>query len=37
MKKNSVNILFDSKNIIMGNTESNLTENILEIINNEIK
>ena len=32
MKQNSISILIDSKNIFMGNTEANLTENILKII-----
>ena len=37
MKKNSINILLDSKNIFMGSSESNLTEKILKLINTEIK
>ena len=37
MKENSINVLFDSKNILMGNVDSNKTNDILEIINNEIK
>ena len=37
MKKNSIKILFDSKNIFMGSQNSNITKEILEIINNEIK
>lgn len=37
MKENSINILFESKHILMGNVESNKTNDILEIINNEIK
>ena len=37
MKQNSVNILMDSKNIFMGSADSNVTENLLEIINKEIK
>ena len=37
MKKNSIKILFDSKNIFMGSKDSNITREILEIINNEIK
>ena len=37
MKQNSVNILMDSKNIFMGSADSNVTENLLEIINIEIK
>ena len=37
MKKNSINVLFDSKNILMGSMDSNKTNDILEIINNEIK
>ena len=37
MKENSVNILLDTKNIFMINKDANITEDILEIINNEIK
>ena len=37
MEKNSVNILLDSKNIFMGSKDSNLTEDILNKINKEIK
>ena len=37
MEKNSVNILLDSKNIFMGSNNSNLTEDILNKINKEIK
>ena len=37
MEENSVNILFDSKNIFMGTKESNLTEDILKKINKELK
>ena len=37
MKQNSIKILIDTKYVFMGNSESNITENILEIINNEIK
>ena len=37
MKKNSINILIDAKNIFMGNDSVNLTENILKIINDELK
>ena len=37
MKKNSINILIDSKNIFMGNAKANLTENILKIINEELR
>ena len=37
MKQNSVNILIDAKNIFMGNDSVNLTENILKIINDELK
>ena len=33
MEENSVNVLFDSKNIFMGLKKSNITEDILEIIN----
>jgi len=37
MEENSVNILFDSKNIFMGTKELNLTEDILKKINKELK
>jgi len=37
MKKNSIKILLDSKNIFMGSKDSNITKEILEKINNEIK
>jgi len=37
MKENSVNLLFDSKNIFMGAKKLNLTEDILKKINNELK
>ena len=37
MEENSVSILLDSKNIFMGNNDSNITEDILKIINNELK
>jgi len=37
MEQNSVKILFDSKNIFMGSKDLNLTEDILNIINKEIK
>tara|TARA_B100000902_G_C27128365_1_gene822273 strand:- start:74 stop:586 length:513 start_codon:yes stop_codon:yes gene_type:complete len=37
MEENSVNILFDSKNIFMGAKTSNLSEKILNKINKEIK
>ena len=37
MEKNSVNLLFDSKNIFMGAKKLNLTEDILKKINNELK
>ena len=37
MEDNSVSILFDSKNIFMGSTDLNLTEDILDKINNELK
>ena len=37
MKQNSVNILFDTKNIFMVSPESNLTNKILELINTKIK
>ena len=37
MEENSVDILFDSKNIFMGTKKLNLTEDILKKINNELK
>ena len=37
MKQNSINILIDAKNIFMGNDSVNLTENVLKIINDELK
>ena len=37
MEENSVNLLFDSKNIFMGAKKLNLTEDILKRINNELK
>ena len=37
MEENSVSVLLDSKNIFMGSKKSNLTEDILNKINKEIK
>ena len=37
MEQNSVNILIDAKNIFMGNDAVNITNDILELINNELK
>ena len=37
MEENSINLLFDSKNIFMGAKKLNLTEDILKKINNEFK
>ncbi len=37
MKQNSINMLLDSKNVFMANADSNLTKNILKIINDKIK
>ena len=37
MEENSVSVLFDSKNIFMGLKKSNITEDILERINNKFK
>ena len=37
MEENSVNILFDSKNIFMGTKKLDLTEDILKKINIELK
>lgn len=37
MEENSISIILDSKNIFMGNVESNLTNAILIKVNNELK
>ena len=37
MKENSINILFDSKNIFMGNNDTNFTEDLLKKINIDVK
>jgi len=37
MEENSVSVLLDSKNIFMGTKKSNLTKDILDRINKEIK
>lgn len=37
MKENSINILIDSKYIFMGNNNSNITQPVLNIINEKIK
>jgi len=37
MEENSVSVLLDSKNIFMGSKKSNLTEDILNKINNKFK
>ena len=37
MKENSINVLFESKNIFMGNEDANITDEILTIINKELK
>ena len=37
MEENSINLLFDSKNIFMGAKKLNLTEDVLKKINNELK
>lgn len=37
MKQNSINILFDSKYVFMGNPNANLTKIILKKINDELK
>ena len=37
MEQNSINILMDAKNVFMANDNVNLTEDVLKIINNEIK
>jgi len=36
MKKNSIDILFNSKNIFIGNKKSDLTEEIVEEINMQV-
>ena len=36
MENNSINILFDSKNIFMGASSSDITKTILDEINNQI-
>ena len=37
MNENSINILVDSKNIFMGSPSANHTDDILKIINDELK
>ena len=37
MEENSITVLLDSKNIFMGANKSNLTEDILKRINQELK
>jgi outer membrane protein len=37
MEENSINLLFDSKNIFMGAKKLNLTDDVLKKINNELK
>ena len=37
MEENSISVLLDSKNIFMGSKKSNLTEDILDRINKELK
>ena len=37
MEENSIGVLLDSKNIFMGSKKSNLTEDILDKINKELK
>jgi len=37
MEENSISVLLDSKNIFMGSKKSNLTEDILDKINKELK
>ena len=36
MKKNSINIVFDSKNIFIGSSSSDITKIILEEINKQL-
>tara|TARA_B100000401_G_scaffold271166_1_gene184860 strand:+ start:230 stop:742 length:513 start_codon:yes stop_codon:yes gene_type:complete len=36
MEKNSINIVFDTKNMFMGNSKSDITEEILKEINNSL-
>ena len=37
MEENSISVLLDSKNIFMGSKKSNLTKDILDRINKELK
>jgi Skp family chaperone for outer membrane proteins len=37
MEKNSVKILFDAKNVFMARNDINLTNDILDVINKEVK
>ena len=37
MSNKSINILFDKKNIFIGSNEYDITRDVLDIINNEIK
>ena len=37
MEKNSLKILFDSKNIFMARNDLNLTNDLLDVINKEAK
>ena len=37
MKKNSISLLFDQKNVFIGKTESDITSDLIKIINEKIK
>jgi len=37
IKDNSINIVLDKKNVIMGNKDQDITFKILEIVDNNIK
>ena len=37
MEKNSIDIVFDKKNIFIAKSENDITKDILEIVNNKIK
>jgi len=37
MKKNSISILLEQKNVFMGKTETNITSDLIKIINENIK
>ena len=37
IKDNSINLVLDKKNVLMGNKDQDITFNILEIVDNNIK